>query len=168
MDVRQATASTFQIQKVSYTHEAMIDLLLANPMISQGEVAAYFGYTQSWVSRILSSDAFREMYTRRKDALIDPLIAQGVETRLEALCLQSIAVLEEKLAAAPSADIALKTLEVTARAKGYGVAKTPQAQFNFVVHMPQKSADAAAWVGEHKPETLAAVATVVAEGGSDA
>lgn len=148
------------IQKCSYTHEGMIDLLLANPTISQKDVAAYFGFTQGWVSRILSSDAFREMYAKRKQELIDPLLTQSVETRLEALCLQSIEVLEQKLESSPSADIALKALEVTARAKGYGAAKSPSAQFNFVVHMPTKAANPQEWLDGHKPNTLEAVATL--------
>lgn len=148
------------IAKCSYTHEAMIDLLLAQPAITQNEVATYFGFTASWVSRILSSDAFKEMYAKRKKELVDPVLAQGVETRLEALCMQSIEVLEQKLQSNPSADVALKALEVTARAKGYGAAKAPQAQFSFVVHMPQKSANPTEWLEGHKPQTLEAVATV--------
>ena len=165
MDIRldETARSAAPLKKMSYTHDAMIDVLLANPMVSQGELAAYFGYTQSWVSRVLSSDAFRELYTKRKLETSDPLVMQGIEQRLEALCLQSIEVLERKLEASPSADIALKALEVTARAKGYGAAKAPQAQFNFVVHMPAKAASPAAWVDEHKPHTLEAVATVATE-----
>ena len=37
------------IKKLSYTHDAMIDHLVANPAISQGQLAGLFGFTQGWV-----------------------------------------------------------------------------------------------------------------------
>lgn len=135
------------IQRVSYTHEAMIDLLIARPMITQAEIAAVFGYTQAWVSRIVRSDAFREMIAARKSELVDPLILQSIDTRLNALVEQSIEVLQDKLQASPSADIALKALEVGSRALGYGAAKNAGTSIvqNFVVAMPQKEDSSQGW-----------------------
>ena len=34
------------IQRVSYTHDALIDMIIANPEVSQGELSKAFGYTQ--------------------------------------------------------------------------------------------------------------------------
>jgi hypothetical protein len=137
-------------QKLNYSHEAMIDLIIANPMISQGDLARHFGYTQSWVSRIIRSDGFRELIARRKAEMVDPLILQSIEARFEALVATSLDVLEKKLSPEnnPSADLALKTAELSARALGYGAKAgvTINNQQNFVVAMPAKAKDSEEWL----------------------
>lgn len=141
------------IAKVSYTHDAMIDLIISAPMISQKDLAAHFGYTQGWVSLVMSSDAFKERLEARRKELVDPLIAASLDTQLEALCRQSMNVLAQKLELPNvSADVALKTLEVTSRAKGYGAARGPTINLgNFVVAMPMKAATAEEWLEGHQP-----------------
>lgn len=141
------------IQKASYTHKALIDLIVLNPWISQGELARHFGYTEGWMSQILRSDALRNLLAERRDELMDPVVLRGVEKRLEALAMQSLEVIEEQLQVKRNPDIALKALELSTRALGYG-AKQPQVQVNnFVVAMPEKSIDSAAWRHEHAPRT---------------
>ena len=112
-----------QIQKIRYTHDAMIDLIIANPWVSQNEIAAHFGYTAAWVSLIFSSDAFKERLTARKDELIDPTIRASIEERLKAVVSRSLEVLAEKLAkpaaAVPDA-LALRAAEMGAKALGLG------------------------------------------------
>ena len=39
-----------RVQKVSYSHDAMIDLMIAEPRITQTQLAAKFGYSVGWVS----------------------------------------------------------------------------------------------------------------------
>lgn len=137
------------IEKLSYSHKAMIDLLVANPMISQGELAKAFGYTQPWISRILRSDSFREMLAERTSELVDPLVLQSIEQRFEALVTQSLDILERKLMpeAMPSADLALKAAELGSRALGYGAKTgTLNVQANFVVAMPEKAANSQEWL----------------------
>lgn len=144
------------IAKVNYSHEAMIDLLVHNPMMSQREIARHFGYTEGWVSRILRSDAFREQVAKRRDELIDPIVLHSIEERLSALVSMSTEVLMENLEAKRSTDAAIKALEVGSRALGYGIAKGAQVnvQQNFVVAMPQKEADSGSWIAAHKPQRL--------------
>lgn len=136
------------IAKVNYTHEDMIDFILANPKVSQTEIARRYGYTNGWVSRIISSDAFRAMYARRRDEVIDPVVLQEAEERFRALTIRSIDVIMEKLDSAPTADIGLKALEIASRAQGYGVAKgaTVNVQNTNVVALPLKASDAQAWL----------------------
>ena len=59
------------IARVKYTHDAMIDLIVAQPGVKQGEIAKYFGYTQAWVSRIMNSDAFLARLAQRKADLVE-------------------------------------------------------------------------------------------------
>lgn len=117
-----------QIARVRYTHEAMIDLLIENPAISQNELALRFGYSASWISTIMASDAFQARLAERREAIVDPALRANVKTQLEGLTLRSMEILRAKLAGPPetvSDQTALRTLEVSARAAGYG-ARTPQ------------------------------------------
>lgn len=140
------------LKELSYTHEAMVDLLVQRPMISQGDVARHFGYTEGWVSQIIRSDGFRELIAARKKELVDPVILQGLEQRMEALASRSADILMDALELKRSPEVALKALEVSSRALGYGAAKLGvNIQQNFVVAMPQKSVDSDSWVVDHKP-----------------
>jgi hypothetical protein len=111
------------IAKVRYTHDAMIDLIIANPCISQNQLAQEFGYTASWVSQIISSDAFQSKLAERTKDLVDPTIRATVEERFKGLVLRSLEILREKLDR-PSAmipdQLALRTFELASRAAGYG------------------------------------------------
>jgi hypothetical protein len=111
------------VMKLSYTHDAMVDLLIANPMISQNDLAAKFGYTASWVSQILSSDAFQSRLAERTETLVDPTIRATIDERFKALVLRSLDILATKLnrpAEQIPDNLALRTFELGSRAAGYG------------------------------------------------
>lgn len=148
-----------RIKKVSYTHAACVDLILANPGISQGELAAHFGYTRPWICRIIGSDAFQEYLAARKAELIDPVIVHNMEERIKGVLVQSIEVVQEKLNTNPTADFALKAMELSSRALGYGARDSgPQVQVNqYVVHTPPKSADSKQWLSAHAPPPVTAM-----------
>lgn len=137
-----------ELQKLRYSHEAMADLLLAQPMISQGQVAAYFGYSQGWVSQVINSDAFQAYLSTRKAEIVDPVLTASVEERMKSLAMRSLDVLHEKLALEPKADTALKSLEITTRALGYGAKERSEVNVNFVVALPAKAESGAAWLKE--------------------
>jgi len=142
------------IARVKYTHDAMIDLLIANPAISQGQIAAHFGYTQPWVSRVMNSDAFNVRLAERKGDLVDPTIAATIEEKFKALASKSLDVVLEKLTVTQNPDTALKALEITSKALGYGARQQNVAvQQNFVVALPPKAASAAEWAMSHGPVT---------------
>lgn len=129
----------------------MADLLIANPAISQNAIAAHFGYTPGWVSQVINSDAFQAYLETRREELVNPVIMASVEEKLMALAKKSIDVLQEKLALEPKADTALKSLEVSTRALGYG-AKDRGADVNvqFVVALPPKAQNADTWLNAAK------------------
>lgn len=141
------------IAKVRYSHKAMVDMIVANPWISQGELATNFGYTEGWVSQVIASDAFQAYLAQRKDELIDPALRATIDERFKGLVARSIEILMRKLDKPDtqiSDELALKALEVASRAAGYG-AKSSQVQVNtqFVVQVPAKSATSADWVIQH-------------------
>jgi hypothetical protein len=133
----------------------MIDLLVACPMISQNQIAAHFGYTPSWVSRIIRSDGFQERLAARKNELVDPIILQSIEKGFEAMLHQSIEILQLKLETEPSAELALKAADLSARALSYG-GKQGNVNVNvgFLVSVPEKAVSTDAWLEGHGPRLV--------------
>ena len=144
-----ASAAT-AIARVNYSHDAMIDLIIARPGVKQGELAKHFGYTQAWVSRVMNSDAFLARLAQRKNDLVDPAIALTIDERLRAVAAKSLDVVLEKLELAPSGDFALEAAEMASKALGYGARQQNlNLQQNFVVAMPQKADSAESWAGKY-------------------
>lgn len=138
------------IARVKYSHDAMIDLLIANPAISQNEIAANFGYTVPWVSRIMNSDAFQARLALRKEELLDPVIVASIEEKFRALASKSLDVVLDKLSVTNSAELGLKALEISAKALGYGARQQNlNVQTNFVVALPEKADSAESWAAAH-------------------
>lgn len=127
------------VQEVRYTHDAMINAIIVDPSVSQNALAAAFGYSPAWVSQIIASDAFQARLAERTGELVDPTIRATVENRFKALVLRSMEILQEKLNR-PSSQIpdqlALRALEVGARAAGFGARQsTTQVQVNVSQHI---------------------------------
>lgn len=148
-----------EIQKTRYTHEAMIDMIIAKPTISQNELAAAFGYTPGWVSQVMNSDAFREKLAERKGEIVDPRIEMQLEERIRGLADKSLEVLIEKLHETKNMNVAVRALDVSTRALGYGFKpQGPAVQVNnYVALVPPKSPSPANWVEQYTPEKLATV-----------
>lgn len=144
------------IARVKYSHDAMIDLMIENPAISQGELAAKFGYTQAWVSRICNSDAFLARLAQRKADLIDPTVAASIEEKLRALASASLDVVLEKVTLTRNPDLALNAAKLSTTALGFGARQQNVAiQQNFVVPLPAKAESAADWGAAYAPKPLA-------------
>lgn len=119
----RAGGSPGPIQKVRYTHKAMADLIIANPAISQNELADHFGYSASWVSTILASDAFQSYLAERQEELVDPSIRATIEERFKALAMRSMEILQEKLKGPVHTipnNLVLRSLELSTKAAGFG------------------------------------------------
>lgn len=147
--VVMVTTKEEKLAKVRYTHEAMIDLVIANPWISQNEIAKHFGYSVPWVSVVFCSDAFQERLAQRKDELVDPQIRATLDERFKGLVYQSMELLKEKLnrpAHQVPDELVLQTLEIASKAAGYGARNAaPVVNNNFAVVLPQKAESSAAW-----------------------
>ncbi len=109
--------------KVSYTHDAMIDLIIACPSISNGQLAAHFGYTAAWCSMIKSSDAFKARLAARKSELVDPTITLTMEERIQGITERALEVMAEKLEAPASLvsdALVMRAAEFGAKSLGIG------------------------------------------------
>lgn len=138
------------IVKVSYTHDAMIDLIVADPSVSQGAIAAHFGYSEGWISQVFTSDLFLKRLQERKAELVDPALRASIEKRLEGLAHLSLNIVMEKLEATRSGAYAMEALELSTKSLGYGArhAAAPVQQ-NFVVVLPEKAQDSESWARQH-------------------
>jgi hypothetical protein len=152
------------IARVKYTHDAMIDLIIADPSIKQGALARHFGYTEAWVSRIFASDAFQARLAQRKEELVNPAISASIETRMNGLVIQSMEILAEKLEATRSPDLAAKVFELSTKAAGYGARQNNVAvQNTFVVALPSKAENSEGWADKHRGNLGAGKGVVEAE-----
>jgi hypothetical protein len=98
-------------------------MILADPTISQDELASRFGYTAPWISQIICSDAFRALLARRRDKLVDPIVAASIKQQFEGLAARCLEVLREHTkgpAAEVPSQLAMQALKVASTALGYG------------------------------------------------
>lgn len=139
-----------EIQKVHYTHDALIDQIVSNPGIDQRQLAKMYGYTEAWVSTIVNSDSFKARLQERKADLIDPLIVANFEERLKGTLGVALSVINEKLETGRNADLALKTLELGAKALSFGARPSAvNLQQAFVIQVPAKAPSAADWAAQY-------------------
>jgi hypothetical protein len=119
-------ATMGNIKKMRYTHTDLIDYIIANPWASQNELAARYGYTPSWLSNIMASDAWQAAMASRRDEVVDPALKASLEERFKGVVIQSLNRLQEKLNAPQVSDqVVLRAVELGARACGMGGRAAP-------------------------------------------
>lgn len=89
-------AASAQIAKVNHYHEAIADLMLAYPDMSKGDIANKMGYTQSWLSAIINSDAFIVYFDQRR-AAHNQIFHQQVVSKLYKTAVKAIDKVDEAL-----------------------------------------------------------------------
>jgi len=137
-----------EITKVRYTHDAIIDMIIANPAVSQGDLSREFGFTESWMSIIINSDSFQERLANRKGELVDPKIKASIEARLDAIARRALDRLLDKIdnnhPVSNSDLIRMAALGVGDRNKRPETA--PVQQNLYVVNLPPPERDAKTWL----------------------
>jgi hypothetical protein len=139
------------IKKVGNVHDAMIDWIIANPTGKLSELAETFGYTTPYVSRLTSSDIFQARLHERKAEVVNPLLTASVEDRMNGLMALSLDVIESELERTRNPGLAVKSVEVLARAGKFGAKPLVNAGTinNYIAVVPQKAATAAEWAERH-------------------
>jgi hypothetical protein len=116
----------------NYSHDALIDLMLTRPDLTQTQIARSIGYTPAWLSTIMASDSFQAKYAARYAQLVDPVAAETIEARFKAVAIRAGEILMEKLdrpAAAVPDQLALSAFNLASKAAGYGI-KPPVINLN--------------------------------------
>lgn len=136
-----------QIATVRYTHDAMIDTIIACPEVSGKELAAIFGYSQTWISIIINSDAFKERLTERKANIVDPRLAASVDERINGAAIKAldkiIDRLDNNLPFTNGDLVSVAKLGASERAK----APNPYALTNnYIVQLPPVASNSQNWL----------------------
>lgn len=120
------------IAKLRYSHEAMIEMIVADPAIHQNELCRRFGMTPSWISTVINSDAFQVKLHERMGEVWGEM-AVSMSDQFKGLMARSMEILRAKLDSHHTVvpdQLALRTLELTSRAAGYGARDTTTVNVN--------------------------------------
>lgn len=109
------------IAKIRYSHQDMIDFILANPGTTQRALAMRYGYTEGWICNVMASDAWQAAFAARRTELVDPALLLTIEERMRGITVRSAERLMEKLDAPQVSDqTVLRAFELGAKAMGVG------------------------------------------------
>lgn len=139
------------LKKVRYTHDAMIDQIIANPGVSEIELGELFGYSKQWVSRLMCSDAFQARLALRREEIIDPKLTATVEERIRGAAMKSLDIILENLEANPNFGNAMKVAELTLKSAAYGAKPTTITNNSFVVALPPVIPNEKTWEQTYNP-----------------
>ncbi len=148
------------IQKLNYSHDAMIDLIISNPGIHQNHLGEIFGYSPSWISTVMATDSFKARLAERRTELVDPALIEQVKLQFEGVVRRSLDILMQKLAK-PAEEVSdqtcLRALELGSRALGYGAAPPTQVnvQVNVDGHLEEMGNNLTKLLQRKKEEALA-------------
>jgi hypothetical protein len=137
-----------EIQKVSATHDKIIDIILStNHKISYQEIASVMGYSPEMIGIIVRSDSFKTRLHERRQQVIDPMIVQKFEETLEELGDMAARTLMERIKARElSSKDLIGVVNASANAKKYGArGQDGPVGPAGVVFVPVPAASAEAW-----------------------
>lgn len=77
-------------------HEELLEFIIANPRASGAEIAFHFNVTQTWVSIVKNSDAFKELWAQRRGDHFSRVSATIVE-KVSALADVTVDALSEEV-----------------------------------------------------------------------
>lgn len=117
------------VQKLSHTHDQIIDWLLAHPDQPQSRCAAEFKFTEPWLSTLIHSDLFQAKLHERQEVIFHE-VALSVKDRITALAHDSLKRLHERVPGMKDEDV-IATSELALKALGFtpGAGK-PSVQVN--------------------------------------
>jgi hypothetical protein len=128
-------AESAQIDRVSIKHEAIMDFLLAHPMIKIGDVARHFGMTAAWMSTVIHSDGFQMMLKQKQGAIFHNTVLP-IREKMLALANQGLDLLEERLPMITEGEKLAKVTSDILDKLGYS-SRQPAVQINNQVNNTQ-------------------------------
>lgn len=139
--------------QLTYTHKAMMDLILANPTMPMEDLAEHFGVTKAWAKKVTMSDAFQGLLDKRREEIINPIISESVTEKIRGLTTNTLDTLNARVESG-----VVKTTELIEIARigmtSMGLLDMSDKVTNnnqFVVAMPNKVADADEWAKQVNP-----------------
>jgi hypothetical protein len=124
-----------RISGKSLTYDQIVDeLLLSPPSETQGQLARRIGYSESWLSRLIASDAFQSKLASRVEKDIEPerreafkLRFASIEEEARGILMASLQKLSERLVDPTGVpdQLIVKSIDSTSRLLGYGARTEP-------------------------------------------
>jgi hypothetical protein len=114
----------FEDRRLRKSHKAIAEFMCEHPLASLGEIAVWAGYSYSYTSIIINSDAFRAYLTSLEDDVRKDVLLPHLRDRLQGAANLAVERLAEKLAVEQSTQVLTDSTEVLLRALGYGAPKT--------------------------------------------
>lgn len=149
---RPAFQPAERITGKSLSYDQLVDiLLLSGPGETQRALAKRVGYSESWLSRIIASDAFQARLAERLEKDIEPerreifkMRFASIEEEARGILKASLEKLAERLqnpAGVPD-ELVVKSIAVTAKLLGYGARQEPTAPpVNLHFHLEKLAAN---------------------------
>lgn len=127
-----------QVAKMRIPHHAIMDMMLANPFMSQAEIAQRSGYTANWISILVNSDSWKSELSKRRGELNETLaleIQTDVTANLRSLALGGINKTKELIANSINLEQVTSATESALKLLGYGEQKKPQDPSNVTYNI---------------------------------
>jgi len=115
--------------RVKYRWDAIIDVMLSNPTLSQNEIAEMLGYTPAYLSTLKKTDGFQvRYYTRRRQ------MSESIQDRVQMLMMLQIEKASEAILDGieaigeedgPTHEFALSAQDKALRGLGFGPSSGP-------------------------------------------
>lgn len=123
-----------QIQTLKPRHVAIADWLIAHPDGTLGQCARELGYTQTWISIIVNSDAFKQFLARRQESYFDERIVP-LRDKVVGVAHRAVERLAEHVEVSGDPNFLLATADKTLHRLGYAPTASqppaPQGQVNI-------------------------------------
>lgn len=120
-----------QVKDLSHTHEQVINWLILNPHLKLRECADHFGYTQSWLSTLIHSDAFQAQLKSRQEQVFAQ-VAGSIPEKLAAAADVAIEKLSEKVEKSEDPEFILDAFDKILHRAGYAPASAKNPGGNTV------------------------------------
>ncbi len=124
LTVSAASGGLVTATSTPYSHEELVQFLVAHPNATPESTAKAFGRGPSWFLQVLASDQFQLALDPHRHLIANPLITATMEERFRSLTLQALSALSSKLNSKEVSDfIVVKSAEIGVKALGMGAAK---------------------------------------------
>lgn len=107
-----------EIQRISHTHEQVMNWLILNPQRSLRECADEFGYTQAWLSTLIHSDIFQAKLRERQEEVFSR-VASSIPQKLAAVTHVALEKLADKVAESEDPEFILDAADRALHRMGY-------------------------------------------------
>lgn len=111
-----------QLQKLNFSHDALMLWIFQNPHRTLKDAALFFGYSPEWIRQIVRTDVFQAEYQKRYGELSASLM-QGVKEKLETASETALDALIEKLPLVNDPRILVDAADKLLHRMGYAPAK---------------------------------------------